>query len=418
MDVYLVGGAVRDELLGLPVKERDWVVVGARPEDLLALGYKPVGRAFPVFLHPTTHEEYALARTERKIGPGYHGFAFHAAPDVTLEEDLRRRDLTINALARDAQGRIIDPYGGLRDLRRRVLRHVSEAFAEDPVRVLRVARFLARYRPLGFRIAPETRALMRRMADNGEVDALVPERVWQELVRALAEPAPAAFVEALLDCGALARVFPELDRLFGVPQRPGWHPEVDTGVHTLRVLEAAARLSPSRAVRFAALVHDLGKGVTPRDQWPSHRRHESRGVPLVEALCRRLRAPRRYRELGMLAARWHLHVHRVFELRPGTVMKVLERSNALRDPQRFEHLLTVCEADHRGRKGHELRPYPQRAAFRRLLDAACAIQPRDVMAEGIEGPEIGATLRLRRIAAIGRAMARIRGAVGTPERAG
>jgi tRNA nucleotidyltransferase (CCA-adding enzyme) len=405
MDVYLVGGAVRDELLGLPVKERDWVVVGARPQDLLALGYKPVGKAFPVFLHPETHEEYALARTERKTGPGYHGFEFHAAPDVTLREDLRRRDLTINALARDREGRIIDYYGGLEDLRRRVLRHVSDAFAEDPVRVLRVARFLARYRPLGFRVAPETRALMRRMVEAGEVDALVPERVWQELVRALAEPAPAAFVEALLDCGALARIFPEIDRLFGVPQRPGWHPEVDSGVHTLRVLEAAARLSDSRAVRFAALVHDLGKGVTPRDQWPSHRKHEARGVPLVETLCERLRAPRRFRELGVLASRWHLHVHRVFELRAGTVMKVLERCNALRDPQRFERLLAVCEADHLGRKGHELRPYPQRAAFRRLLEAALRVQPRDVMADAIEGPEIGAALRIRRIDAIRRAQA-------------
>ncbi|HHB12009.1 MAG TPA: multifunctional CCA addition/repair protein [Chromatiales bacterium] len=408
MDVYLVGGAVRDELLGLPVKERDWVVVGARPEDLLAQGYKPVGKAFPVFLHPETHEEYALARTERKVAPGYHGFEFQATPDVTLREDLRRRDLTINALARDREGRIIDYYGGLEDLRRRVLRHVSEAFAEDPVRVLRVARFYARYRPLGFRIAAETRALMRRMVDDGEVDALVPERVWQELVRALAEPAPGGFVEALLDCGALARVFPEIDRLFGVPQRPGWHPEVDSGLHTLRVIEAAARLTPSRAVRFAALVHDLGKGVTPRSQWPSHRRHEAQGVPLVEGLCRRLRAPRRFRELGMLAARWHLHVHRVMELRPGTIMKVLERCNALRDPARFAHLLLACEADHRGRKGHELRPYPQRAAFLRLLDAARSIQPRDVMTDGLAGPEIGAVLRIRRIEAIRATLARLR----------
>ena len=408
MDVYLVGGAVRDELLGLPVKERDWVVVGARPEDLLAQGYKPVGKAFPVFLHPETHEEYALARTERKVAPGYHGFEFQATPDVTLREDLRRRDLTINALARDREGRIIDYYGGLEDLRRRVLRHVSEAFAEDPVRVLRVARFYARYRPLGFRIAAETRALMRRMVDDGEVDALVPERVWQELVRALAEPAPGGFVEALLDCGALARVFPEIDRLFGVPQRPGWHPEVDSGLHTLRVIEAATRLTPSRAVRFAALVHDLGKGVTPRSQWPSHRRHEAQGVPLVEGLCRRLRAPRRFRELGMLAARWHLHVHRVMELRPGTIMKVLERCNALRDPARFGHLLLACEADHRGRKGHELRPYPQRAAFLRLLDAARSIQPRDVMTDGLAGPEIGAVLRIRRIEAIRATLARLR----------
>ncbi len=408
MQVYLVGGAVRDELLGLPVQERDWVVVGARPEELLAQGYKPVGKAFPVFLHPETHEEYALARTERKVGPGYRGFEFRASPDVTLREDLARRDLTINALARDAEGRIIDHHGGLEDLKRRVLRHVSEAFAEDPVRVLRVARFYARYRPLGFRIAPQTRALMRRMVHNGEVDALVPERVWQELARALAEPVPAAFVEALLDCGALARVFPELDRLFGVPQRPAWHPEVDSGVHTLRVLQAASVLSPNRTVRFAALVHDLGKGVTPRSQWPSHRRHESRGAPLVEALCARLRAPRRFRELGVLAARWHLHVHRVFELRAGTVMKVLERCNALRDPARFEHLLIVCEADHRGRKGYELRPYPQRAAFRSLLEVARAVQPRELIAEGLEGPEIGAALRIRRIDAIRRAHTALR----------
>ncbi|MDE1887457.1 MAG: multifunctional CCA addition/repair protein [Gammaproteobacteria bacterium] len=402
MQIYLVGGAVRDRLLGLPVQERDWVVVGATPDEMLALGYRPVGKDFPVFLHPETHEEYALARTERKTGRGYHGFEFHSAPQVTLEDDLKRRDLTINALAEDAQGKLIDPYGGARDLDARVLRHVSPAFAEDPVRVLRVARFAARFALLGFRLAPETLALMRAMAGNGEVDALIAERVWQETVKALATERPSVFFQTLRECDALARVFPELDRLFGVPQPAEHHPEIDTGVHVMLVLDQAARLSPDPALRFAALVHDLGKGTTPADKLPHHYGHEERGAELVDALCERLRVPREFRELALLAARFHGKVHRAAELRPETALRLLQDSDAFRRPQRFEQLLLACEADARGRSGLEARPYPQAELLRRARAAAAAVS----IPGGTSGAEIGKRLNQARLLAVRKALGR------------
>ncbi|HKS93125.1 MAG TPA: multifunctional CCA addition/repair protein [Gammaproteobacteria bacterium] len=396
MQIYLVGGAVRDRLLGLPVQERDWVVVGATPDDMLALGYRPVGKDFPVFLHPESHEEYALARTERKTGRGYHGFEFHSAPQVTLADDLKRRDLTINALAEDAQGKLIDPYGGQRDLDARVLRHVSPAFAEDPVRVLRVARFAARFAPLGFKPAPETLALSRTMAANGEVDALVAERVWQETIKALAADKPSVFFQTLRDCGALAKVFPELDRLFGVPQPAEHHPEIDTGVHVMLVLDQAARLSPDPAVRFAALVHDLGKGTTPANKLPHHYGHEERGAELVDALCERLRVPREFRELALLTARFHGKVHRAAELRPETALRLLQDCDVFRRPQRFEQLLLACEADARGRSGLEARPYPQAELLRRARAAAAAVN----IPGGASGAEIGKRLNQARLLAV------------------
>lgn len=400
MQTYLVGGSVRDKHLGLPVKDRDWVVVGATPEAMLEQGFRAVGREFPVFLHPQTQEEYALARTERKTGPGYTGFAFHAAPEVTLEEDLRRRDLTINAMAETPDGTLIDPYDGMQDLKARLLRHVSPAFVEDPVRILRTARFAARFAGLGFRIAPETQALMRRMVDNGEVGALVPERVWAELVRALEEAHPAVFFETLRDCGALAVLFPELDRLWGVPQPEEHHPEIDTGVHVMMVLEQAARLSDDPRVRFAALVHDLGKGTTPRQQWPSHIDHEERGVPLVEALCDRYRVPNEYRELGVMVARYHLHYHRAGELRASTLLKTLEALDAFRRPDRYERFLLACEADSRGRPGYEDRDFEQPRIMRRAFAAAAAVNAKAIAAEGLEGPAIGEAIRQRRLEAI------------------
>jgi tRNA nucleotidyltransferase (CCA-adding enzyme) len=356
MQVYLVGGAVRDRLLGRPVSERDWVVVGATPEELQRAGYLPVGRDFPVFLHPKTKEEYALARLERKVAPGYRGFDTQFSPDVTLEDDLRRRDLTINAMAEDAAGTVIDPYGGRRDLEARLLRHVSPAFAEDPVRILRVARFAARYAPLGFRVAEETLQLMRRMVAEGEAAALVPERVWTETEKALGEPSPEVFIETLRDCGALAVVFPELDALFGVPQPEKWHPEIDTGVHQLMALR--------QAVALGANV-DLGKGVTPAHVLPSHHGHEDAGVALVEQLAARLRIPHQFRELAVITSRYHTHVHRALELRPATLLRTLEACDALRRPERFAEFLLACEADARGRKGLEARAYPQRAYMAR-----------------------------------------------------
>lgn len=404
MQIYLVGGAVRDKLLGLPVKERDYVVVGATPAEMARLGFQPVGKDFPVFLHPQTHEEYALARTERKTGPGYHGFEFHSAPDVTLEDDLRRRDLTINAMAEDPHGVLIDPYGGQRDLDARLLRHVSPAFAEDPVRILRVARFAARFASLGFKLAPETLALMRQMVASGEADALVPERVWQETARALASETPSVFFQALRECGALARVFPELDRLFGVPQPQKHHPEIDTGVHVMLVLDAAACLSPDPAVRFAALTHDLGKGTTPERIWPHHDGHEERGIKLVTLLCERLRVPRDYRELAVLAARYHGLVHRAGELRPETLLRLLKDCDAFRRPQRFEQLLLACEADARGRSGLHARPYPQAALLRRVLEAANRVPPPDTT--GLSGEEIGVQLHTARLQAVRQALAR------------
>lgn len=401
MKIFLVGGAVRDELLGLTVGERDWVVVGASPQELIDLGFRPVGKDFPVFLHPRTAEEHALARTERKTGPGYRGFATSFSPDVTLEQDLERRDLTINAIARDLDsGELIDPYGGQRDLRERWLRHVSDAFVEDPVRVLRTARFAARFAPLGFRIAPETLMLMRRIAARGELDALVPERVWQETRRALAMPAPQRYLEALRDAHALPAVFPEIHALFGVPQSPQWHPEIDSGVHALMSLEQAARLSDDPIVRFAAMVHDLGKGTTPRSEWPRHIAHEQRGVPLVQRLCDRLRIPNDYRELGVLASRYHLHVHRALELRTSTLLELLENTDAFRRPARFEKFLLACEADARGRKGLQDRHYPQADYLRRMRAVAAAVVVEAGAREGLKGRQIGKRLRQARLDAL------------------
>lgn len=368
MKTYIVGGAVRDRLLGRPVADRDHVVVGATPDDMVALGFQPVGKDFPVFLHPDSHEEYALARTERKSGRGYRGFTVYASREVTLEDDLRRRDLTINAMAEDEQGALIDPFGGRRDLEARVFRHVSEAFGEDPVRILRVARFAARFS--GFTLAPETLVLMRRMVDDGEVDALVAERVWQELARGLMEPVPSRMFAVLRACGALARLLPELDRLFGVPQPPAHHPEIDTGVHVMRAIDWAAQQGYSLPVRFAALVHDLGKGATPREDWPRHIGHEAKGVELVRDVCERLRVPNDCRELGVAVAREHGLVHRARELRAGTLVELLERVDAFRRPGRFEEFLRACECDFRGRPGYETRAFPEPERLRQALRAA------------------------------------------------
>jgi tRNA nucleotidyltransferase (CCA-adding enzyme) len=400
MRVYLVGGAVRDRLLGREVTERDWVVVGASPEELERDGYVPVGREFPVFLHPQTHEEYALARRERKVGLGYRGFTTQFAPDVTLEDDLKRRDLTINAMAETPSGEIIDPYGGRRDLEARLLRHVSEAFVEDPVRILRVARFAARYAHLGFRVAEETLALMKQMTESGEVDALVPERVWQETERALGESRPDQFFETLRACGALAKIFPEIQALHGVPQPPRWHPEVDTGVHVMLVIRYAASIGAPTVVRFAALVHDLGKALTPAEKWPSHHGHEEAGVPLIEDLCDRLKIPNAYRELGVLTARYHAQVHRVAELRPNTLLKLLESVDAFRRPDRFGELLIACESDARGRTGLESQPYPQREYLTRARDAAAAVTLSEEEKQSLKGPFLGARLRDKRLEAV------------------
>jgi tRNA nucleotidyltransferase (CCA-adding enzyme) len=399
MQVYLVGGAVRDALLGLPVKERDWVVVGATREELLRLKYREVGRDFPVFLHPDSHEEYALARLERKIAPGYHGFEFRFGPEVTLEEDLGRRDLTINAIAQSSSGALIDPFGGARDIEARVLRHVSGAFIEDPVRVLRVARFAARFAPLGFQIAPETLELMRAIVARGEVGALVAERVWQETEKALRAPDPARYFRVLRDCGALAVIFPEIDALFGVPQPAGPHPEIDTGVHTLMVLERAASLTADPVVRFAALTHDLGKAETPREAWPRHHGHEERSVHLIEGLAARLRIPGDYRELAVLVARFHGIVHRAFELKAQTIVEFLERADAFRRPERFERVILACEADARGRSGFEAAPYPQRAFLDAARAAAAAVKPEAGGAPR-NGPEIADDIRRRRARAV------------------
>lgn len=401
MKIYLVGGAVRDELLGLAVRERDWVVVGARPQELLDQGFKPVGKDFPVFLHPKTSEEYALARTERKTGPGYRGFDTMFSPDVTLEQDLERRDLTINAIARDeASGELVDPFQGQRDLRERWLRHVSPAFVEDPVRVLRLARFAARFAPLGFRVAPETMELVRAIAARGELDALVPERVWQETQRALEMPAPRQFFEVLREGNALEVIFPEVHALFGIPQPEQWHPEIDTGLHTMMVLDQASKLSEDPVVRFAALTHDLGKATTPTHELPRHVRHEERGVGLVEEMCDRLRIPNAYRELGVLVSRYHLHMHKITELRPKTVLELLESLDAFRRPARFEQFLLACEADARGRKGLEQRQYPQPEYLRRAREVAVAATLSAEEREGLQGFEIAQRLHEKRVHAL------------------
>jgi tRNA nucleotidyltransferase (CCA-adding enzyme) len=400
VEIYQVGGAVRDKLLGLKVQDHDWVVVGATPDEMLAQGYRQVGKDFPVFLHPDSHEEYALARTERKTSPGYKGFVFHAAPDVSLEQDLIRRDLTINAIAMDTQGTLIDPFHGREDLDNKILRHVSPAFSEDPVRILRVARFYARFAPMGFSIAAETVALMRAMVDNGEVDALVPERVWQETQRALGEERPRAFFEALRDCSALARIFPELEALFGVPQRADYHPEIDTGLHSLMVLDEACQISPEPRIRFAALLHDLGKGETPAEELPSHKGHEARSLPLVKQLCQRLRVPNDYRDLALMTAQYHGLCHRAAELRPATLLDTLEGLDALRRPERFEEFLLACGADFRGRDGFSGRDYPQAEIFRRARRAALEVDAAALAREGLKGEKLAQRLRQLRCEAI------------------
>jgi len=397
MKRYLVGGAVRDRLLNWPVHERDWVVTGATPEDMVSAGYKPVGKDFPVFLHPQTREEHALARTERKSGRGYHGFTVYADPDVTLEQDLVRRDLTINAMAEDASGALIDPYNGCADLNARLLRHVSEAFAEDPVRVLRVARFHSRYAALGFTVAPETMALMRQMVDAGEVDHLTPERVWKEAERALMQARPSVFFTTLRDCGALKKLMPEVDRLFGVPQPPKHHPEVDTGLHVMLSLDGAAACEAALPVRVAALCHDFGKALTPAHILPSHYGHEQAGVAPLEAFCTRLRVPAECRDLALHVCREHLLVHQARELTPGTLLQLLERTDALRRPQRFEDFLLACECDARGRTGLENRDYPQPAYLREALRRCQAVLPAAVTRDGFVGAAIGEELRSRRL---------------------
>jgi tRNA nucleotidyltransferase (CCA-adding enzyme) len=400
MQVYLVGGAVRDRLLGLPVGERDWVVVGARPEEMERLGYLLVGKDFPVFLHPETREEYALARTERKVGPGYKGFTTVFSPDITLEDDLRRRDLTINAIAEDAEGTLVDPFGGQRDLEARVLRHVSDAFVEDPVRVLRLARFAARFANMGFTVAEETRGLMKQIVAAGELDALVPERVWKETHRALGEARPDVFFETLRDCGALKAIFPEVDALYGVPQPAQWHPEIDTGVHVMMALQLAARLKASAATRFAVLTHDLGKARTPPQKWPSHHGHEQMGVPVIEALAERLRVPKDFRDLAVIVSNYHTHVHRALELKPSTVLELFEKTDAFRRPERFHEFLLACECDARGRLGLEERAYPQPDFLRKAHSAAAAVTLTDADREGLTGTAIGERLRRKRLDAI------------------
>jgi tRNA nucleotidyltransferase (CCA-adding enzyme) len=401
MKVYEVGGAVRDALLGLPVTERDWVVVGASPEELTAQGYRRVGKDFPVFLHPKTGEEYALARTERKTGPGYTGFAFDAAATVTLDEDLKRRDLTINAIARGADGELVDPWSGRADLAARVLRHVSPSFREDPLRVLRVARFAARFAPLGFTVAAETLTLMREIVAAGEMEALRAERVWQETVKALGTQRPDVYFSTLRECGALKRVFPEVDALFGVPQPERWHPEVDTGVHTLMALKMAATLSPSETVRFAVLTHDLGKGTTPSEMLPRHLGHEQRSEELLLALCSRLPVPNRFRDLALLVARHHGVVHKATELKPQTVLRIIVAADGIRQPARFEEFLLACEADARGRKGLTDRAYPQAEQWRVALRAARGVDAGKVRAERqVEGEALGKALHDERLAAI------------------
>lgn len=412
LECYLVGGAVRDRLLGNESKDRDWVVVGAKPDEMIERGFKPVGRDFPVFLHPRTHEEYALARTERKTAPGYKGFEAHASPEVTLVEDLERRDLTINAMALDARGNLVDPFHGKRDLDDRVLRHVSAAFAEDPLRVLRVARFTARYGDLGFTVAAETLALMRAIVARGEMEALVAERVWQELHGALGEPRPDLFVSTLRDCGALARLVPELDALFGVPQPEQYHPEIDTGAHVLLAMRASARLSRRADVRFAVMLHDLGKGLTPGRLLPSHHGHEEAGLAPVETVCKRLRAPARFRTLALAVCRYHLKLHRLEELKPRTVLELLTGLDAFRNPDRLEPFVLACEADSRGRKGCEDRPYPQARLLNDYLEAARRVDLSDLAGRASAPRKIEEEVRRRRIAAMRKVRAAAADAAG------
>ncbi|MCX7099105.1 MAG: multifunctional CCA addition/repair protein [Methylococcales bacterium] len=400
MQIYLVGGAVRDTLLGLTVTEKDWVVLGETPESMVKQGFRPVGKDFPVFLHPQNHDEYALARTERKTAPGYKGFTVHASPDVTLEQDLIRRDLTINAIAQTPQGQLIDPYGGQRDLKLRIFRHISPAFAEDPVRILRVARFAARYRHLGFTLAEETRALMQTMVAAGEVDHLVPERVWAELFKALKEPSPSAFFYTLKGCTALAKIFPEIDSLFGVPQPEKYHPEIDTGLHSMLCLEQAALLSDSPEVRFAALVHDLGKSATPKENWPHHYDHENLGLPILENLCARLRVPNHFKVLGLQVMRYHTHSHKAFELRASTITDMLGQLGAFKANHTLEQFSLACIADAHGRTGLEQSPYPQAQLLAQAAKAAAAVDTASIVNSGLQGAKIGDAIRCLRIKAV------------------
>jgi tRNA nucleotidyltransferase (CCA-adding enzyme) len=400
MKIYRVGGAVRDKLLDYPSDENDWVVVGSSPEEMVELGYQPVGQDFPVFINTKSGEEYALARTERKSGHGYQGFAFHTAPDVSLEDDLIRRDLTINAMAEDHDGSIIDPHGGQQDLANKVLRHVSDAFTEDPLRVLRVARFAARYHHLGFSIAPETLQLMTEISASGELQHLVAERVWKETDRALCERSPDIYIQVLRDCGALALLFPEVEKLFGVAQRADYHPEVDTGIHILMSLQQAARLSDSSPIRFSVLVHDLGKGITPDHVLPSHSGHEARGLPLVKDVCDRLKVPNEHRQLAMVVTEFHLLCHKAFELKPETILKLLKAIGALKSSSRLDDFLTCCEADARGRTGFEDRDYPSSAYLRQAREIVIKTDVADLVEAGISGAEIGLQLSLRQTAAL------------------
>ena len=400
MKIYRVGGAVRDKLLDYPSDENDWVVVGSSPGEMVELGYQPVGQDFPVFINTKSGEEYALARTERKSGHGYQGFAFHTAPDVSLEDDLIRRDLTINAMAEDHDGSIIDPHGGQQDLANKVLRHVSDAFTEDPLRVLRVARFAARYHHLGFSIAAETLQLMTEISASGELQHLVAERVWKETDRALCERSPDIYIQVLRDCGALALLFPEVEKLFGVAQRADYHPEVDTGIHILMSLQQAARLSDSSPIRFSVLVHDLGKGITPDHVLPSHSGHEARGLPLVKNVCDRLKVPNEHRQLAMVVTEFHLLCHKAFELKPETILKLLKAIGALKSSSRLDDFLTCCEADARGRTGFEDRDYPSSAYLRQAREIVIKTDIADLVEAGISGAEIGQQLSLRQTAAL------------------
>ena len=405
MQVYLVGGAVRDHLLGHPYHEKDYVVVGATPEQLLAQGFQPVGKDFPVFLHPETKDEYALARTERKSGHGYHGFEFHTDPSVTLEQDLIRRDLTINAMAMDNDGNVYDPYGGQQDLCNKVLRHVSDAFVEDPLRVLRIARFAARYHALGFVVAPETLLLMQELAESGELDALTPERVWKETSRALMEAHADVYFETLRTCGALKVLFPELDALFGIPQRPEYHPEIDCGVHTMMSLQQACRANYSLDVRFAVLLHDLGKALTPADELPRHIMHEERGIRPVTEVCDRLRVPTNTKQLALAVCKEHLRCHQALSLKPGTLWRLLQRLDVLRRPERVEAFVQACECDSRGRLGLEDRDYPQASYILEAIQVVRSIKAQDLPAD-VQGPDIGEMLIERRIKAIEQLKAR------------
>lgn len=400
MQRYLVGGAIRDQLLEIDVYDKDWVVVGATPEQLLEKGYTAVGKDFPVFLHPRTKEEHALARTERKIGSGYTGFECYFAADVTLEEDLLRRDLTINAMAQDPDGTIIDPFNGQADLRDRILRHVSSAFTEDPLRVLRVARFAAKLDHLGFSVADETLTLMRQIVHSGELNNLTPERVWLEWQKSLSTPNPQVFLSVLRQCGALSVLLPELDALFGVPQPEKWHPEIDTGIHTLMVAKQAALLSNSLPVRFAAQVHDLGKGVTPPSEWPSHKMHCHTGLKLIKQLCERVRVPNEYRDLALMVCEQHSNIHRAAELRPETKLKVLNKFDVWRKPERLQDILLCCMADSRGRTGHEEIDYPQKAIFEQAYQAALSVDVQSIIQDGFKGADIREEMEKRRVTAI------------------